>query len=70
MPTTRIKLTRIIRIGLRTYQPSLDLWIQQANASDHSECDRNAYQHCSCPTARVKLKIPTTRIKFTRIIQT
>eukprot|EP00959_Pyramimonas_sp_CCMP1952_P023193 487640-Pyramimonas_sp.AAC.1 len=32
---------------------SSDLWIQRANAPNHSECDRRAHQLCSYPTARV-----------------
>eukprot|EP00959_Pyramimonas_sp_CCMP1952_P165168 3452285-Pyramimonas_sp.AAC.1 len=35
-------------------RPSSELWIPQANAPD--ECGRCAYQHCSCPEARVKQK--------------
>eukprot|EP00959_Pyramimonas_sp_CCMP1952_P370627 7762375-Pyramimonas_sp.AAC.1 len=62
-------MTRIIRIGLRpssASRPDSELYIQQTNAPDNSEYDRCAYQLCSCPTDRVKCRIPTARIKMTR----
>eukprot|EP00959_Pyramimonas_sp_CCMP1952_P126535 2646556-Pyramimonas_sp.AAC.1 len=47
-------------------RPSSDLWVQQANAPNHSTSISCAYQLCSCPEARVMFRKPSSRVKMTR----